>query len=57
MKPTPGSLSPFQTSSSNHEEQSDNYTEYYVKGGENMENKTLDVNTSTTVSTGYDVST
>jgi hypothetical protein len=50
-----GSLSPFQTSSSNHEEQSDNYTEYYVKGGEKMENKTLDVNTSTTVNTGYDV--
>lgn len=48
-----GSLSPFQTSSSNHEEQSDNYTEYYVKGGENMENKALDVNTSTTVNTGY----
>lgn len=58
MKPTPGSLSPFQTSSSNHDEQDDNYTEYYVKGGENdMENKTFDVNSSTTVDSGYKVNT
>lgn len=57
MKPSPGSLSPFQSSSSNHSEQSDNYTEYYVKGGDNMENKALDVDNSTTVDRGYSVNT
>ena len=47
MDKTPGSLSPFQTSSSQHDEENDNYLEYYVEGGEKMTDKTFELNDST----------
>ena len=54
MKPTPGSLSPFQSSSSQHKEKDDNNLEFYVEGGEKVAEKTFDVNDSKTKSSSYD---
>lgn len=53
MPDNQGRLSPFTSSSSQHDEVNDNHVEYYVKpsGGEE---KMLDVNSSETVDRGYD---
>lgn len=56
MPDNQGRLSPFTSSSSQHDEVNDNHVEYYVRtsGGED---KMLDVNSSETVDRGYDHST
>ena len=53
MPDNQGRISPFSSSSSQHDEPNDNHVEYYVKpsGGED---KMLDVNSSETVDRGYD---
>lgn len=42
-----GRVSPITSSSSNHEEKSDNHTEYYVKGGEKMNEKGYQISDTT----------
>jgi len=53
MPENQGRLSPFSSSSGQHDEANDNHVEYYVRpsGGED---KMLDVNSSETVDRGYD---
>jgi len=57
MKPSPGSLSPFQSSSSQNEEKDDNNLEFYVEGGEKMTEKKFDIDSSKTESNAYDANT
>ena len=46
MPDAQGSLSPITTSSSQHTEESDNHTEYYVKGGDEVTDNNIGVTSS-----------